>query len=162
MTNIKTSIFVAFLSVFSPCYADICDQVSKEKSPTAFLLNPDNQLNQGPIDFGKHVFSTNTEDEYKIRTGFMLITTPAKNKLLDKDPPLGFLRLQQKKSLCKNSNLYDVYYVFRVRDSSDRSWMPMRVDDKNVGLPNFEDLNNGGNYSAPPFKRRMKAEELNP
>lgn len=120
-----------------------CQLFSAKKGSQAFLLDKSKALSSGPIDFGVHRFYGSDRDEYSVPTQYTLITSPRKNKLLSAGSLLGFLRLREVASPCANTRSFEMYYIIRIKDTEDHSWLPMNVNDDSIGLPDFEDLGRG-------------------
>jgi hypothetical protein len=149
--RLKILIYFLFLEftgqnfVFSQNRPDsaVCESIKNKHESLAVLIDKSGAINRGPINFGTHIYAGSPSDYYYIPTGYTLLVSPARHKLRRNGPLLGFLDLRKIKSPCADSNLYQVRYILQIRDPDDRSWLPVSIEDRNVGLPVFQDLNNG-------------------
>jgi hypothetical protein len=151
LNKFKILIYFLFLEfagqnfVFSQVRPDsaVCESIKNKRESVAALIGKNGEANSGPINFGTHIYSGSPSDYYYIPTEYTLLVSPARHKLKKGGPLLGFLDLRKIKSPCADCNLYQVRYILQIRDPDDRSWLPMPIEDRNVGLPVFQDLNNG-------------------
>ena len=88
--------------------ANVCPINKKITEPTVFLVDKNNNIVKGPVDFGTHVTREDFVTDYMVKsTNYRLILFPA--RLSIKSNECNFcLSVKKTAPLCKNSTTYDV------------------------------------------------------
>lgn len=142
----KKFLIIIFFSVFctslySQSVRNICAILKSEKNYVAYLLDKNGNVSVGPINFGKFAVSSNViADQIIAPTQYKLIVKPARLKLIGTCPAGGCLVLNKAKSICQNSNMYNIGVGFSfVRPGSIRPYKYSEPNEFN-GIE-FEDPN---------------------
>jgi hypothetical protein len=107
--------------------ANVCPIKKKITEPTAFLVDKNNNIVPGPVDFGSYVTKEDFVTDYMVKsTDYRLVLFPS--RLTVKSDECNFcLSIRKTKPLCLNSTTYDVGVgmVFRGRPGAVS---PYKVD----------------------------------
>jgi hypothetical protein len=126
------TLLLAFAYLFSASaigaeLANVCPIKKKITTPTAFLVDKNNNVVQGPVDFGTYVTREDFVTDYMVKsTDYRLVLFPA--RLSVKSDECNFcLSVKKTKPLCQDSTTYDVGVgmVFRGRPGAVS---PYKVD----------------------------------
>lgn len=103
------------MTIGSYCHAsevnnpDVCKLLKRAKFPVGYLLDKDGKPNKGPIDFGRFLVSSHQLiDQVIAPTQYQLLISPARLKLIGTCPAGGCIELVKIKSICPNSQLFQI------------------------------------------------------
>lgn len=117
----------------------ICNVIKKEKLPTAYLVDKNGSLSNGPIQLGDFAVSRNlVADQIIAPTQYNLIISPKKLKLISNCPAGGCIKLKKIKDICPNSKTYSIGIGFSFTHGDGVRPYKIEAPNKFIGL-DFED-----------------------
>jgi hypothetical protein len=90
-------------------HQEICDFVKKDQESSAYLIDENGAISQGPINFGRYAYSYEKRDYYYIPTKYRLIL-PSRI-VVSKHSEGGVLHLEKTTQVCKTFSTYTISYT---------------------------------------------------
>lgn len=106
----------------------VCQLLTKEDGPVAFLLDPAGNVSDGPVDFGRIAYKHQETGHLVIPTGYKMVIAPARLKISNCHSECVVLK--EVTSTCSQAKTYAISYVMPDNEEfdNDRSWLPYKEE----------------------------------